>query len=229
MAPAANPKSDDYYAVLGLPRNASPEAVKKAYKKCAVKYHPDKNPGDKEAEENFKRIAEAFSVLSDTQKRAAYDRFGKDGARVAEQRQDGGSGVPFTRVDPEEIFRQFFNAQGGGAGFPFAQPGGATFFFNGRPVNFPNFRRQTDNNGQQQQQVPEFVQTLQQVLATVPPPILVVGGSILAMVGLRIFSTLAVVVVSQMPLIMPAFLFAPERMRPGIIIAIILLGLLGIV
>ncbi len=69
----------DYYEILGVERDASPDAVKKAYRRLAVKYHPDKNPGDPEAEERFKEAAEAFSVLSDPEKRARYDRYGAAG------------------------------------------------------------------------------------------------------------------------------------------------------
>ena len=66
----------DYYAVLGVTREASDQEIKSAYRKLALKYHPDRNPGDKKAEEQFKECAEAYSVLADTDKRARYDRFG---------------------------------------------------------------------------------------------------------------------------------------------------------
>lgn len=66
----------DYYEVLGVGREATPEELKRAYRKLALKYHPDKNPGDKEAEEKFKELGEAYEILSDQQKRATYDRFG---------------------------------------------------------------------------------------------------------------------------------------------------------
>lgn len=69
----------DYYEVLGVSKNASDDEIKKAYRKLAVKYHPDKNPGNKEAEEKFKEISEAHEVLSDKQKRARYDQFGHAG------------------------------------------------------------------------------------------------------------------------------------------------------
>ncbi len=66
----------DYYELLGVNRNASEDDFKKAYRKLALQYHPDRNPGDKQAEEKFKEISEAYSVLSDAQKRAQYDQFG---------------------------------------------------------------------------------------------------------------------------------------------------------
>ena len=69
----------DYYSLLGVSRNASEQELKRAYKKLAMKYHPDKNPNDKEAEVKFKEAAEAYSVLSDSQKRQQYDQFGHAG------------------------------------------------------------------------------------------------------------------------------------------------------
>src|SRR6266852_4581494 len=66
----------DYYEVLGVDRNANEEEIKKAYRKLAVKYHPDKNPGDKAAEEKFKELGEAYEALNDPQTRAAYDQYG---------------------------------------------------------------------------------------------------------------------------------------------------------
>ena len=98
----------DYYEVLGVERSASPEDIKKAYRKLAVKLHPDKNPGDKTAEENFKEIGEAYEVLSEPQKRAAYDQYG----HAAFDRRAGGG---FSRGtggfhDPFEIFREVFGA-----------------------------------------------------------------------------------------------------------------------
>ena len=82
----------DYYEILGVSKNASDDEIKKAYRKLAVKYHPDKNPGDKEAEAKFKEINEAHDVLSDKQKRARYDQFGHAGVN--------GSGNPFAGGNP---------------------------------------------------------------------------------------------------------------------------------
>lgn len=72
---------NDYYKILGIDRSASKEDIKKAYRKLALKYHPDRNPGDKEAEENFKEAAEAYEVLSDSEKRNIYNRYGHEGLR----------------------------------------------------------------------------------------------------------------------------------------------------
>src|SRR4030095_2742319 len=75
----ATTEKRDYYEVLGVQRAATLDDIKKAYRKLAVKYHPDKNPGDAEAEEKFKEAAEAYGVLSDEEKRARYDRYGHQG------------------------------------------------------------------------------------------------------------------------------------------------------
>ena len=85
----------DYYEILGVSKNASDDEIKKAYRKLAVKYHPDKNPGDKEAEAKFKVINEAHDVLSDKQKRARYDQFGHAGVGGAAGNPFSGGGNPF--------------------------------------------------------------------------------------------------------------------------------------
>jgi molecular chaperone DnaJ len=100
----------DYYEVLGVSRNATKEDLKKAYRKLAMQYHPDRNPGDKDAGEKFKEAAEAYEVLSDDDKRAKYDRFGHDGLRAG-----GFSGGGFTDIN--DIFSHFSDIFGGGSIF----------------------------------------------------------------------------------------------------------------
>ncbi len=101
----------DYYETLGVSKDADVSAIKSAYKKLAVKYHPDKNPGDKAAEEKFKEAAEAYGVLSDETKRAQYDRFGHAGMNGM---GGGGGGQGFSNF--EDIFSQFGDIFGGGFG-----------------------------------------------------------------------------------------------------------------
>jgi molecular chaperone DnaJ len=103
----------DYYEVLGVPRAATPDEIKKAYRKLAVQYHPDKNPGNKAAEEKFKEISEAYEILSDEQKRRQYDQFGHQAFAPG-----GGMGgaAGFGGIDLEEALRTFMGAFGGGGG-----------------------------------------------------------------------------------------------------------------
>src|SRR5436305_899225 len=106
----------DYYEALGIDRSASADDIKKAYRKMAVKYHPDKNPGDKQAEENFKEIGEAYEALADPQKRAAYDQYGHaafDRTRGFGGARGGGGGFH----DPFEIFREVFSGGASGSLF----------------------------------------------------------------------------------------------------------------
>jgi len=97
----------DFYQILGVERNASPDEIKKAYRKLALQFHPDRNPGNKESEEKFKEAAEAYEVLSDPAKRQRYDQFGHEGMRGTDFR-------PFTDVN--DIFTTFSDIFGGGLG-----------------------------------------------------------------------------------------------------------------
>ena len=102
----------DYYEVLGVDKSASANDIKKAYRKLAIQYHPDKNPGDKEAEEKFKEAAEAYSVLSDPDKKARYDQFGHEGLSGA-----AGGGFNGAGMDLNDIFSMFGDIFGGRGGF----------------------------------------------------------------------------------------------------------------
>lgn len=111
----------DYYEILGVSKTATADEIKKAYRKVAMKYHPDKNPGDKEAEEKFKEAAEAYEVLSDANKRQQYDRFGHAGMRGGPGGGSGGMRMEdifsnFGDVFGDDIFGSFFGggARGGG-------------------------------------------------------------------------------------------------------------------
>ena len=104
---------EDYYEILGISKNASTAEVKKAYRKKAIEYHPDKNPGDTKAEELFKKAAEAYEVLSNEEKRARYDRYGH-------QAFEGGGGFGGGGMNMDDIFSQFgdiFGSGFGGGGF----------------------------------------------------------------------------------------------------------------
>lgn len=103
----------DYYDVLGVTKGASAEEIKKAYRKMAIKYHPDKNPGDKQAEDNFKEAAEAYEVLSNPEKKQRYDHYGHAGVGGAAGGGYGGGGM-----NMDDIFSQFGDIFGGG-GSPF--------------------------------------------------------------------------------------------------------------
>ena len=115
MSRTANVTKADYYEVLSVSRNASDQELKTAYRKLAMQYHPDRNPGNAEAEEKFKECSEAYQVLSDPQKRAAYDRYGHAGVSGV-----GSNGDPFAGMgDLGDIFGDFFgemfNMGGGGS------------------------------------------------------------------------------------------------------------------
>ena len=108
--------SQDYYEVLGIDRNADDAAIKKAYRKLAMKYHPDRNPDNKEAEEKFKELGEAYEVLSDADKRAAYDRMGHEAFKNGGMGGAGGPGGFGGFTDPADLFSQIFGGAFGGFG-----------------------------------------------------------------------------------------------------------------
>ncbi len=106
------PTTRDYYEILGVEKDASDDDVKRAYRRLAMKHHPDRNPDDAEAEVKFKEAAEAYEVLSDGEKRARYDRFGHEGLRGA----GGPATHDFSRMNVDDIFSMFNDIFGGGFG-----------------------------------------------------------------------------------------------------------------
>ena len=121
--------SEDYYNILGVQKTARDEEIKKAYRKLAMKYHPDHTKGDKGAEEKFKKISEAYAVLSDKEKRKEYDTFGSEGFRQRFSQED-----IFRGFDFGDIFREFGF---GGGDFSHGGGGGRRFSFGGgSPHNF---------------------------------------------------------------------------------------------
>ncbi|RZK58359.1 MAG: molecular chaperone DnaJ [Pedobacter sp.] len=105
----------DYYDILGVTKSASADEIKKAYRKLAIKYHPDKNPDDKSAEDKFKEAAEAYEILSNAEKKQRYDQYGHAGVGGAA----GGGGYGGGGMNMEDIFSQFGDIFGGGGGSPF--------------------------------------------------------------------------------------------------------------
>ena len=108
---------EDYYEILGVSKSASASEIKKAYRKKALQYHPDKNPGDANAEQQFKKAAEAYEILSDQQKRQQYDQFGHAAF-------EGGQGFGGGGMNMEDIFSQFGDIFGSAFGGDFSGFGG---------------------------------------------------------------------------------------------------------
>jgi molecular chaperone DnaJ len=121
----------DYYEILGIPRTAPAEEIKKAYRQMALRHHPDRNPGNKEAEERFKEAAEAYSVLIDVEKRSIYDRYGQDGLR--------GEGFQGFSGFDSSVFEDFEDILGNFFGFSFGD-----FFGGGRRRGGPERERGRD-------------------------------------------------------------------------------------
>ncbi|MDX2115950.1 MAG: molecular chaperone DnaJ [Planctomycetota bacterium] len=107
------PTTRDYYEILGIARTADGEEIKRAYRRLAMKWHPDRNPDNPEAEKNFKEAAEAYEVLADNAKRKIYDQHGHEGLR----QRGGGAAHDFSRMNVEDIFSMFNDIFGGGGGF----------------------------------------------------------------------------------------------------------------
>ena len=102
----------DYYEVLEVPKNANESELKKAYRQLALKYHPDKNPGDKQAEDKFKEASEAYNILKDAEKRQVYDQYGHDGLKG--RGYGGVSGFDDIFSQFGDVFGDFFGGGGGG-------------------------------------------------------------------------------------------------------------------
>lgn len=116
----------DYYEVLGVSKTATPDELKKAYRKLAIKYHPDKNPGDKAAEEKFKEAAEAYDVLSNPEKRQRYDQYGHSMGPQGFPGGGGAGGGFSTNMSMDDIFSMFGDIFGGRGGFDMGGFGSAT-------------------------------------------------------------------------------------------------------
>lgn len=149
--------ADDYYKLLGLGRNATDADIKKAYRKLAMKYHPDHAKGDKSAEEKFKKISEAYAVLSDKEKRQEYDTFGSEGFRQRFSQEDIFRGFNVNDILREFGFGDIFGG-GGGEG-----RGGARFTYSGGGSPFEGRGRQQPQSVRGQDLVYEMPLTLRDV------------------------------------------------------------------
>lgn len=157
--------AEDYYQILGVTKDASEEQIKRAYRKLAMKYHPDHAKGDKSAEEKFKKISEAYAVLSDKDKRKQYDMFGSEGFRQQYTQED-----IFRNFDFGSIFREF----GFGGGFSSNRDGGIRFSFGGGDPFDGMGRRQFRQKGSDL--VYELPLTLQEVASGTQRTLDISGG-----------------------------------------------------
>ena len=127
----------DYYKILGVNKNASDNEIKKAFRKLAMKYHPDRNKGDSQAEDRFKEVNEAYAVLSDKEKRQQYDMFGAEGFQQRFSQEDIFRNFDFGQIfkefdfGSEDVFGRIFGGMGGGRRRPFGR--GAGGFHSGDP------------------------------------------------------------------------------------------------
>lgn len=242
---------EDYYKILDVDKQADDDAIKKAYRKLALRLHPDKCK-EEGAEDAFKKVGEAFSVLSDSDKRQRYDQYGIDALR-----QGGGSGGP-GGVSPEDIFEAFFGGnggvfmQGGGPGFVHGGNGGfQTFrFSSGGPggVNFMHFnvgpggmggprqRRGASSQRQQQQreeeeepapEVPQWMQKLQVAAGALGPlmPFVVMGGMLLLM---ALMGQIMSFVLARAHYVFPILYLTEGRTRLLLLSAVVVLAAAGI-
>jgi curved DNA-binding protein len=145
---------EDYYKILGVNKKASDGDIKKSYRKLAMKYHPDHTKGDKNAEEKFKKISEAYAVLSDKDKRKQYDTFGSNGFHQRYSQED-----IFRGFDFNDILREF----GFGNAGPFSRGGGGARFSFGNESPFGSFGRQQQAQQKGSDLAYELPLTLQEV------------------------------------------------------------------
>lgn len=169
----------DYYRVLGIDKDATDDEIKKAYRKMALKYHPDKNP-DVNAEERFKEIGRAYEVLSDKKKRDTFDRFGEEGLRPGGGSSSGSSRTTFStysyggnshdgrsfesNITPEEIFNMFFNGGLGTASFTSRRWQSNSYRQNRQYHSHSNSHNHNSANGEHHQEVSPGLNLLVQLL-----------------------------------------------------------------
>mmetsp|Transcript_63164 Transcript_63164/g.175147 ORF Transcript_63164/g.175147 Transcript_63164/m.175147 type:complete len:260 (-) Transcript_63164:215-994(-) len=243
---------DDYYNILGVDRGADDDAIKKAYRKLALRLHPDKCKEDG-AEEAFKKVGEAFSVLSDAQKRQRYDQFGVEALR------EGGGGAP-GGMSPEDIFEEFFGShgrgifaqggpsfvQGGGLGgfqsvrFSTGGPGGVQFmhFSTGPGMGGPRQRRggggasagpQQAESEEAPTQLPEWVQQLQKFAVRALGPFLPFVLMAVIMLSFALMGRILQFIMARAFYVFPILYLTEGRTKLVLLSSVVVLGMLGIV